>query len=50
METWEVFQRYSSPLGIDSGAIVSLCRIMKVSDPLKTLDKVLTLLGAMEAK
>jgi len=50
MDAWEVFQRYSSPLGIDSGIILSLCRTMRVSDSLRTLEKVLTLLGEIEAK
>jgi hypothetical protein len=49
IEAWEVFQRYSNPLGVDSGAILSLCRTLRVKDPLETLEKVLDLLGAMSA-
>ena len=47
IEAWEVFQRYSSPFGADSGIILSLCKTMRVSDTVETLEKVLDLLGAM---
>ncbi len=48
METWEVFQRYASPMGADSGAILSLAKACDVKDPLEVLEKVLYLLGEME--
>jgi len=48
LDAWEVFQRYSSPLGIDSGVILSLCKAMEVKDPLETLEKVLEILGELE--
>jgi len=48
MEAWEVFQRYSSPMGADSGTILALCRACRVRDPLETLEKVLNLIGEIE--
>ena len=48
MDAWEVFQRYASPMGIDSGIILSLCNAYEVEDPTETLEKVLFLLGEIE--
>lgn len=50
VDAWEVFQRYSAPLGADSGVILNLCKVLGVKDPVETLEKVLELLGAMEEK
>ncbi len=50
LDAWKVFQRYSSPLGIDSGVILSLCKSIGIQDEIETLDKVLDLLGMIDAQ
>ena len=50
MDTWEVFQRYSSPFGADSGVILNLCKTMGIRDPIETLEKMLYLLGKIETQ
>lgn len=50
LDAWEVFQRYACPWGADSGAILALCRALGIENELETLEKVLTLLGAIESE
>lgn len=44
-EAWEVFQRYSCPMGPDTDAIMRLAERMEIADPLEVAERVLTLLG-----
>jgi hypothetical protein len=48
IETWEVFQRYASPMGTDSGVVLDLAKACGVRDELEVLEKVLYILGEME--
>ena len=48
LDAWEVFQRYSCPMGVDSDAIFRLADRMEVYDPLETMEKVMELLGEIE--
>ena len=48
LESWEVFQRYSAPMGADSDAIFRLAERMGVNDPLEVMEKVLCLLGEVD--
>jgi hypothetical protein len=49
VNAWEVFQRYSSPFGADSGAILSLCDAFGIEDKIGTLEKVLDLIGMIDS-
>jgi hypothetical protein len=48
MEAWMVFQRYSNPWGADSASILKLCEAYEVSDPLETMEKILTILEELD--
>lgn len=48
LDAWEVFQRYSNPMGVDSDAIFRLAERMEVLDPLEVMEKVLDLLGEVD--